>query len=127
MKTVSAERGSRQSVMPNAGTAPFIRNLTKVSTVVYVVTGPLFLPQEAEDGTRWVKYQVIGDGNVAVPIHFFKLIYLESTRESLAFILPNKAIDRDVPLENFRTTVKKVEQVAGIIFNHISGSNPAVH
>jgi len=27
----------------------FVRNLTKTSTVVHVVTGPLFLPQEAED------------------------------------------------------------------------------
>jgi len=50
---------------------------------------PLFLPEEAEDGTRWVKYQVIGNGDVAVPTHFFKVIYLESSGESLAYILPN--------------------------------------
>jgi endonuclease G, mitochondrial len=86
-----------------------VRDLTKTSTVVHVVTGPLFLPQEAEDGTRWVKYQVIGDGDVAVPTHFFKVIYLESTRESFAYILPNESI--------VKTTVKKVEQVAGILFS----------
>jgi endonuclease G, mitochondrial len=95
----------------------FVRNLTKTSTIVHIVTGPLFLPQEAEDGTRWVKYQVIGNGDVAVPTHFFKVIYLESSKESFAYILPNEPIDRDTPLESFKTTVKKVEQVAGIIFN----------
>lgn len=57
-----------------------VRDLTKTSTVFHVVTGPLFLPKESEDGTRWVKYQVIGNGDVAVPTHFFKVIYLESSK-----------------------------------------------
>jgi endonuclease G len=95
-----------------------VRNLTKISTVVHVVTGPLFLPQEAEDGTRWVKYQVIGENNVAVPTHFFKVIYLESSKESMAYILPNEPINSSTPLDNFKTSIKKVERVAGMIFNH---------
>jgi endonuclease G, mitochondrial len=61
---------------------------------------------------------VIGNGDVAVPTHFFKVIYLEDTKEVLPYILPNELIDRDTPLESFRATVKKVEQVAGILFSH---------
>lgn len=42
---------------------------------VLVLTGPLFLPHTAKNGKRYVSYEVIGDGNIAVPTHFFKIIY----------------------------------------------------
>ncbi|MFZ0565777.1 MAG: DNA/RNA non-specific endonuclease, partial [Chlamydiales bacterium] len=96
----------------------YIRALTNEFDVVRVITGPLYLPHEEPDGKKYVTYQVIGDNNVAVPTHFFKLITLKkgSFKEHRAYIMPNEKIDKDTPFECFQTTVSKVEKVAGIIF-----------
>lgn len=97
----------------------YVRDLTKSYPVVHVITGPLFLPQEEADGKRWVKYQVIGKNDVAVPTHFFKVIVLEKAsgqNESRAYIIPNQSIKPDTPIENFRTTTQKVERAAGLRF-----------
>jgi len=78
----------------------------------------MYLPQQGADGEKYVTYEVIGDNNVAVPTHFFKVITLEkgSSKEQRAYIMPNKQIHKDTPLSNFQTTIQKVEKVAGIIF-----------
>lgn len=94
-----------------------VRDLTEYNQSVYVVTGPLYLPY-SEGIKRYVKYQVIGKNDVAVPTHFFKVITLESKqdkKECRAYILPNTEIPFDTPLEQFRTTVQKVEKAAGIV------------
>ncbi|KAJ0069071.1 hypothetical protein NL108_017343, partial [Boleophthalmus pectinirostris] len=48
------------------------RALTKRHGVVFVVTGPLFLPRPQSDGRLHVSYPVLGRNHVAVPTHFFK-------------------------------------------------------
>ena len=52
------------------------------------------------------RYQVIGDNNVAVPTHFFKIIVgeFETTREleMEAYVLPNEAIPDHVPIHSFQ-------------------------
>ena len=95
-----------------------IRDLTKEYRNVYVITGPLYLPYN-EGKRRFVKYQVIGPNEVAVPSHFFKVIALENeqgNREIRAYVLPNTIIPSNTPLDTFRTTVQKVEKAAGLIF-----------
>lgn len=92
----------------------YVRDLTNYYEVVEVFTGALYLPKEDADGKRWVTYQVIGDNDVAVPTHFFKVICLASYFES--YILPNEAIPSDTPLDEFKTTLLKVEKASGIIF-----------
>lgn len=95
-----------------------VRDLSQSYQTIEVFTGPLYLPQEEADGKRYVKYQVIGKNDVAVPTHFYKVLLLESQgkKDSVAYILPNEAIESNVPLEQFKTTVQKVEKAAGIIF-----------
>jgi len=95
-----------------------VRDLTNEYDVVRVVTGPLYLPHEEPDGKRYVTYQVIGENNVAVPTHFFKVITAEKgiSKEQWAYIMPNEKIHKDIPLSDFQTTVDKVEKVAGVIF-----------
>lgn len=97
-----------------------VRDLTKEYEHVYVVTGPLYLPYQ-EGNRRFVKYQVIGPDDVAVPSHFFKVVTLENSqgrREVRAYMLPNMVISSDTPFEKFRTTVQKVEAAAGfLLFN----------
>lgn len=96
-----------------------VRDLTKDHANIYVVTGPLYLPSIELDGKRYVKYQVIGSNDVAVPTHFFKVITLENLQgiqEIKAYILPNQKIPSSTPLDKFLTTVQKVEKSAGLIF-----------
>lgn len=103
-----------------------VRDLTNSYETVEVFTGSLYLPKEEEDGTRWVKYQVIGNNDVAVPTHFYKVIFLESSgnRDVLAYVLPNEPIAQNTPLDQFRTTAKKVEKASGVLFstwNNLNG------
>lgn len=96
-----------------------VRDLTKTCKTLEVFTGPLYLPEEDENGIRWVKYQVIGKNDVAVPTHFFKVMVAEALsgeKEYKAYILPNKKIDPKTPLEDFGVTVQKVEKLAGFLF-----------
>jgi endonuclease G len=96
----------------------YTRDLTKNYRNIYVITGPLYLPYN-ENGGRFVKYRVIGPNDVAVPSHFFKVLILEDEvgkKEMVAYVLPNYEIPLDTPLENFKSTIQKVENAAGIIF-----------
>ena len=91
-----------------------IRDLTKTYQDVYAITGPLYLPATENSGKRYVKYQVIGKNDVAVPTHFFKVIRF-GKNEAKAYILPNKPIASDTPLDTFQTTLETVEKEAGLI------------
>lgn len=37
---------------------------------MYTVTGPLFIPNKK----NWMNYQVLGENQVAVPTHFYKVL-----------------------------------------------------
>lgn len=96
----------------------YTRDLTEIYDTVTVITGPLFLPYDAPDGKRYVTYEVIGENYIAVPTHFFKVITAKigDTAIKWAYILPNKNIDRNIPLKDFEVTLEKVQKVSGILF-----------
>jgi endonuclease G len=102
-----------------------VRELVKISDVVYVITGPLFLPTKTKGSRRYVEYEVLGENNVAVPTHFFKWIRAEKgvSRQIEAYIIPNEPIEQDPPLVHFAVSLDKLQLAAGIIFQ--SGSSPA--
>jgi endonuclease G, mitochondrial len=101
---------------------------------VYIVTGPLYVPELDEATGKWcVRYEVIGNGgdgppNVAVPTHFFKIIVgidpttvdegasLDSRLWAAAFILPNTSIRADVEIGQFRVPIEAVEHLSGVRF-----------
>lgn len=94
-----------------------VRDLTKEYRNVSVITGPLYLPYQ-EGKRRFVKYQVIGQDDVAVPSHFFKVIVLEDEkgkREVRTYVMPNRVISPNTPLDQFKSTVQKVEKAAGLL------------
>lgn len=96
-----------------------VRMLAAAYATVKVFTGPLYLPRMGNDGKKYVMFPVIGEGNVAVPTHFFKVLLLEQKNGSLeqrAYILPNESIAHDTPFEQFETTVELIERASGIIF-----------
>ncbi|KAH6627792.1 mitochondrial nuclease-like protein [Chaetomium tenue] len=102
----------------------FCRRLTQRYPSVRVVTGPLYLPKrDVEDGKWYVKYEVIGNPpNVAVPTHFYKVIYAEEQaapggKVALgAFVLPNAVIPNAKPLSDFEVPLEAVERASGLEF-----------
>ena len=100
----------------------FCRRLTSFYPSVRIVTGPLYLPKRDADGKWKVTYEVIGHPpNVAVPTHFYKVVFAEDGKTggnvSLgAFVLPNDVIANDKPLQDFEVPVEAVERASGLEF-----------
>ena len=71
-----------------------------------IVSGPLFLGNST----------VIGPNKVSIPSHYFKvlLVFNDSVKEGVAFILPNKKGEAD--LFSYAVTIDSVEQATGIDF-----------
>lgn len=77
------------------------------------------MPRKESDGKLYVKYEVIGNNNVAVPTHFFKVVVCETKDGKLemeAYVMPNDVISDDTPLESFRVPPESVERAAGLLF-----------
>ena len=98
-----------------------VREMTKSHAKVYVITGPLFIPELNDDGKKYVRYQVIGENQVAVPTHYFKVIYGKTDNKVVteAYVIPNRPIDNDPPLKNFSVALEKVEKAAGLTLRKI--------
>ncbi|KAF2112626.1 hypothetical protein BDV96DRAFT_580039 [Lophiotrema nucula] len=100
----------------------FCRRLTVKYPSVRIVTGPLYLPKRDADGKWRVSYEVIGSPpNVAVPTHFYKVIFAEDGKIGGkvavgAFVLPNAVIASDKPLQDFEVPVEAVERASGLEF-----------
>ena len=104
-----------------------IRDLSKEYQMVHVFSGPLYLSHKARDGKRYVRYQVLGEKEVAVPTHFFSLIFVELPSKKMlgkAYIIPNQSIDSKTPLKKYLTTVEEVERASGVMFTHILEQKP---
>ena len=102
----------------------FCRRLTLRYPSVRIVTGPLYLPRrDPADGKWYVRYEVIGTPapSVAVPTHFYKVIFAEDGRAGGdvalgAFVLPNAPIPNEKPLTDFEVPIEAVERASGLEF-----------
>ncbi|KAF4746115.1 hypothetical protein FOZ63_027367 [Perkinsus olseni] len=104
---------------------------------VYVVSGPLWMADSPDDkltkdigakphtkvvndGSNGkprryeVKYEVIGDNELAVPTHMFKVVYDTKTNSSAAFIMPNKPIRYEKNLKHYQVPIERVEKATGL-------------
>ena len=95
----------------------YVHDKTSHYDHVHVVTGPLFLSY-AEGGNRFVKYQVIGKSEVAVPTHFFKVLSLEKKgiEKRKAYVMPNKKIPKETPRSEFKKNISELEKISGLVF-----------
>jgi endonuclease G len=78
-----------------------------------IITGPIF---EVRDNA--VTYRVIGQNNVAVPSHFYKIIVDNNDPnnvQALAFMMPNRALTGDHYRE-YLTTIERIERATGLDF-----------
>jgi len=94
-----------------------VRGLVKKNDNVWVVTGPLYLPHREPDGKMYVKYEVIGNQQVAVPTHFFKVVVTEKSGQYglLSYVLPNAPCDKGIPLNNYLVPLDSIERAAGFL------------
>jgi endonuclease G len=73
---------------------------------LYVYTGPIYAGEEVD---------VIGDNEVAVPTHIYKVIFDPQKVEAIAFIMPNEPLDTSDIL-NYIVTIRNVEEQTGLNF-----------
>ena len=100
------------------------RTLARKHGSVHVLTGPLFLPTVVA-GEKFMKYKLIGENNVAVPTHFFKVI-LTTDRHGLhhleSYVMPNEEIRDDLPITTFMVPKEAIEKGAGfLVFDNVQG------
>jgi endonuclease G, mitochondrial len=77
------------------------------------------LPYE-EDGKKYVKYEVIGENNVAVPTDFFKLVKIHSDiNECNVYIVPNAEILTETSLGVFEAQIDQLERVSGLKLKNV--------
>ncbi|XP_040820752.1 nuclease EXOG, mitochondrial isoform X1 [Ochotona curzoniae] len=100
----------------------YCRELTERFDDVWIVSGPLTLPQTGNDGKKTVSYQVIGQDNVAVPSHLYKVILARRSPASAeplalgAFVIPNEAIGFQPQLAEFQVSLQELERLSGLVF-----------
>ncbi|KAI1854684.1 hypothetical protein JX265_002323 [Neoarthrinium moseri] len=109
----------------------FCRRLTVRYPSVRIVTGPLYLPKKDPVDNKWyVRYEMIGNPpNVAVPTHFYKVIFAEDAAPAPpgappgagqvaigAFVLPNAPIPNEKPITDFEVPIEAVERASGLEF-----------
>ncbi len=75
---------------------------------LFIFTGPVF-------ETPVTKAQRIGPNAVAVPTHFYKIVFDPVRIETIAFVIPNAA-QQGRRLEEFITSVRDIEQRTGLDF-----------
>jgi endonuclease G len=65
----------------------------------------------------YVKYEVIGSHNVAVPTHFFKVILCEKqgNYSLFSYVLPNLPCDEKIPLSSYLVPLDSIERAAGFL------------
>uniref|UniRef100_T1J361 C2HC/C3H-type domain-containing protein n=1 Tax=Strigamia maritima TaxID=126957 RepID=T1J361_STRMM len=90
---------------------------------VYVLSGPLYLPNKDKDGKMTIKYELIGEKSVAVPTHFFKVIlcqqYWDKHFRFECYKFENKYHEK-VDLRKFIVNRHQLEKDAGfLIFSKV--------
>jgi endonuclease G len=89
-----------------------VRALVETHVSVWVVTGSLFLNT---DGTPADSFTAIGNNEVAVPTHFYKVILAESEGlEAFAFVMANSIDPLSGEPADYATSVDSVESIAGL-------------
>mmetsp|Transcript_23109 Transcript_23109/g.26820 ORF Transcript_23109/g.26820 Transcript_23109/m.26820 type:complete len:393 (+) Transcript_23109:26-1204(+) len=85
---------------------------------LWVLSGPLFVPQyEGSSGKRVVRYEVIGDRDVAVPSHLFKCLLgvADDERKYLScFAMPNEPIPEERPMIQYQVAPSYISRVTGL-------------
>ena len=96
-----------------------IQDLAESRRDVWVITGPAFID---DDGDGIVEYFVIGENQVAVPTHYYKIVVARKTDgtndwDAMAFLLPNEKMENEIG--SYLVPIREIESVTG--FDFLSG------
>ena len=83
--------------------------IQRVSTLLY---------SRENDGKLYVRFEVIGNNQVSVPTHFFKVVLCENEHgqyELLSFIMPNTELPVKINVHDYLVPVDTVERAAGFL------------
>lgn len=83
-----------------------VRKWTRERAELYIVTGPIYEGTEIDH---------IGKNKIAIPTHFFKVIFDPIQVDAIAFILPNKKL-KSVDLPKYIKSVDDVEAKTSLDF-----------
>jgi DNA/RNA endonuclease G (NUC1) len=109
-----------------------VRDLAKEFDDVYVLSGPLWVPennsmcsQRPFSKNMVILHEVVGEGMVHVPTHLFKIIHIrhKGKQASVAFVLPNKYILEEKPLESYETSFEELEKLTGLDLSGMRASD----
>lgn len=99
------------------------RKLTEHYDDVYVVSGTAFFSVDSRIAqgkkVRTLSYELIGEGDVAVPNAFYKVILAKSKgrgRHYKAYLIPNTYIEGTPPFSEFEISIRTLEEQTGILF-----------
>ncbi len=93
-----------------------IQGLARTRGELWVVTGPAFVDDD-EDGL--IDYYVVGENQVAVPTHYFKIVLVPSADgssefEAMAVLVPNH--DLDAKMDEFLVSIDEIEEMTALDF-----------
>lgn len=96
-----------------------IKNDLVLYPIIDVISGPLFFSENRGE-KKYVTYQVLGQNEIAVPTHFFKVVYYRDLQEKLqkllCYIIPNNATVLGKNHDAFQENIEKIEKISGLIF-----------
>lgn len=98
-----------------------VRKWVRVRDESWIISGPMFYDPLEEDETTadgLVPYITVGEGEVAIPTHCYKIILAKAGEEweAIAFVFPNKKYAKPYRLELHQTTVDWIEERTGLDF-----------
>ena len=104
----------------------YTRAMAQHNKAVYCISGPLYLPYldtNQDKNKKFIKYQVIGNNNVAVPTHFFKVIAVQRNDNDLldvkSFVFENsndkKFVEGNQNLNEYLVPCDVIERATGLL------------
>jgi len=95
-----------------------VRKLVDKYDLIEVFTGCLFVPETDSNNKSKVSFETIGSDHVAVPTHFYKVLYLHNqSTKSIAYMMPNSYIDPSTSIKNFKVSIDTIQKLSGTLFN----------
>jgi len=110
-----------------------VRDWTESRGETWIITGGMFYDPLEEDPTTAdgvIPYEVIGNAEVGVPTHTYKIVVAKDSNgkwEAIAFVMANKRYGTPYRLQLYITTIDWIEERTGIDFlpNILSESGDA--
>lgn len=85
----------------------YVRFWAKAKGELYVYTGVIYRNKTPRT--------FIGQGKVAVPDYFYKVIYAPKQKESIAFVMPNQKVEKK-DVAKYRVAIKDIQMRTGVNF-----------